>query len=325
MPKQPLFTDDGATDRGFINIRAASSPRLKACREHCEALWEKFEPFADNEFRTELRRDFDARYWEMHLTTYFIDRGFEVHCPKPGPDVGIDYRGQRIWFEATSPGRGADNSPDQVPTLKLDGTVNDVPNDQILLRYLNSVSDKHLRQRALWLAKDTISEKDAFVIALNPRGTGFDYADTSPARILQVAYPLGPAYVTFNKETMKATGSGYAHRADIAKAKGKAVQTGVFYQATYHGLSALLCSRVDVGNLPDETGADFQLVPNPYADVPLANCFRLNGTYFRTIIKKSGSSVVAETTRGSRGDDSFLATLWHCARNRTPWLTRSRP
>src|SRR6266404_1648157 len=88
----PLFTNKEASDPGYRNIRDSTDPRMKLAKWHCEYLWMFFERHADNEFRTELRRTFDARYWEMYLTTSLILAGFEVTCPKPGPDVGIIYR-----------------------------------------------------------------------------------------------------------------------------------------------------------------------------------------------------------------------------------------
>lgn len=92
-----LFTNEEATDLGYINIRAATDGPLKSARWHCEYLWQFFERHADPEFKIELRRDFNARYWEMYLTTALVLAGYEVTCPKPGPDVGIVHRRQRIW------------------------------------------------------------------------------------------------------------------------------------------------------------------------------------------------------------------------------------
>ena len=141
MPNLPLFTDDLATDQGYINVRAAGDDRMRGVRENCELLWEFYEEHADNEFRTELRSNFDVRYWEMYLTTTLLLEGYEVKCPKPGPDVGIEIDGVRIWFEATSPTRGADGAADQVPEAKFDGKAYDVPNEKLVLRYLNSISE----------------------------------------------------------------------------------------------------------------------------------------------------------------------------------------
>ena len=201
----PLFMDGEASDPAYRNIRDAKDGPLRLARSHCEYLWIFFQYHADPEFRTELKSNFDQRYWEMYLTTSLILAGYEVTCPKPGPDVGITYRGQRIWFEATSPTRGADGAPDQIPEMKVtapgeDPVVYDVPNEKIVLRYLNSISGKYKDQYANWLKKGIVSDKNAFVIAVNPREIPFEYADTSPPRILQAGYTVGAPYISINRE-----------------------------------------------------------------------------------------------------------------------------
>jgi hypothetical protein len=42
----------------------------------------------------------------------------------------------------------------------------------------------------------------------------------------------------------------------------------------------LLCSRAEIANHRGELDGDYQLVPNPHADVPLPATFRLRGTYY---------------------------------------------
>ena len=101
--RTPLFTNDEASEPGYRNVRDAKDGPLYAARVHCEYFWFLFQRYADSEFRVELRSNFNARYWEMYLTTSFILAGCDVTCPKPGPDVGIIHKGKRIWFEAVSP------------------------------------------------------------------------------------------------------------------------------------------------------------------------------------------------------------------------------
>jgi hypothetical protein len=179
-----LFSNEEASDPGYRNIRDGSDRRLKLAKWHCEYLWMRFRPHADNEFRTEIRRTFDARYWEMYLTTSLIFAGFDVTCPKPGPDVGIIFSGQRIWFEAVAPNCGDPGKPDSVPT-KADGLV---PEEKIILRYLNGSSTKYKDQYPKWLANGTVSEKDAMVYAINPWAIPFDHSDGDPPRILDRIY-----------------------------------------------------------------------------------------------------------------------------------------
>jgi hypothetical protein len=139
--RNPLFEEGEDAEAAYRNIRDAKSGRLYSARGLCEYLWIVFERHADPEFRKELKSNFNARFWEMYLTASFIFAGFEVTCPKPGPDVGIMYRGQRIWFEAVSPTAGNPDSLDYIPAPKM-GEVSDVPNEKMVLRYLNSISEK---------------------------------------------------------------------------------------------------------------------------------------------------------------------------------------
>jgi hypothetical protein len=99
---------------------------------------------------------------------------------RPGPDVGIMYEGRRIWFEATSPTCGTPGSPDYAGG-PIEGPV---PEEKIILRYLNSISTKHKDQYANWVKKGIVFEKDAFVIAINPWAIPWDHRDGDPPRIL---------------------------------------------------------------------------------------------------------------------------------------------
>jgi hypothetical protein len=215
----------------------------------------------------------------MYLAAALIDQGFEICCPKPGPDVGIMFEGRRVWFEATSPTRGADGTLDQVPQLRDEGSFF-VPTVKLILRYLNKISDKQ-RQYRNWLQKGIVQPDDAFVVALNPRKLGYEHADTNPPRILQAAFPIGSMYVSLDRETLDVAKVGYQFRDAINKEAGATVSSGVFHRKEYANLSGLLCSRVDPVNRPGRMGQDFQLVPNPEATTQLPARFRLRGTYFR--------------------------------------------
>jgi hypothetical protein len=289
----PLFPNDEATDPGYRNIRDAKKGPLDFARWHCQYLWRVFERHADKEFRKELRSTFDARYWEMYLTTSLIFAGYSVTCPKPGPDVGIIFEGQRIWFEATSPTRGAPGKPDSVGEV----VYGQVPEDKITLRYLNSISTKYDEQYANWLKKGIVSDKDAFVIAINPWAIPFDRTDGNPPRILRAGYTVGAPYVEVDPTTVKAVASGYYFSNFIEKAAkeagkdGATIPKGVFQIEQYRGLSGLLCSRAEAANRPSQMGADFQLAPNPHAAVPLPNSFRLRGVYFDVKAEGSGYKV----------------------------------
>jgi hypothetical protein len=293
MSQMPFFGDQRGSDPAYVNTRDVDNCFARRGRENCERLWEIYEPYADPDFLTEIADHFDTRYWEMYLTVSLIEQGYEVSCPKPGPDVGVVFNGARIWFEATCPTRGADGALDQVPEHQ-DGVVKTVPNEKMALRYLNSISDKYHRQYAAWIKNGIVKRTDAFVIAINPRQLGFEFGDANPPRILQAAFAIGNPYAAIDPKTMKIIKTGYQFRDSIQKASGATVPTGVFHQSDYAGLSGLLCSRVDVATQPEKLGTDFQLVPNPKARAPLWTEFRLRGTYFRIDRTDDGYVAVPE-------------------------------
>ncbi len=297
-----FFSSEPDADLSYRNIREATNDFTRAAREKCEALWELYEPYADKEFLIEIRNNFDARYWEMYLTTFLIQEGYKVVCPKPGPDVGIMFEGRRIWFEATAPTRGAVGAPDQVPEAKLTRlgetpVFQDTPNERMILRYLNSISEKYNKQYPNWLKSKIVGSDDAFVIAINPRRLGHEFGDTVPPRILQAAFAIGAPYAVINSRTMEQVSAGYQFRDKIIKNSGKPVSTGVLHLEEYSGLSSLLCSRVDAVNQPNEMGADFQLVPNPWARAPLPQSFRLKGTFFQIQHKDDDLVAIPEINR----------------------------
>lgn len=267
-------------DPAYISTRDCVNEAARKARQNCEMLWEIYEPYADNEFCVEFKNSFDARYWEMYLTVSLIQIGFEVHCPKPGPDVGILFEGKRIWFEATTALRGADGHADQVPPIQFGAVVAyEVPNERMILRYLNAIRAKYGQYQS-WLKQGTVTTDEIFVVAINPRKLDHDIADTVPPRILQAAFPIGHQYMTIDRATTRVIDSGFQFRDVITKSNNAPVATGIFLTDEYPGLSGLLCSRIDVCNQPRDMGADFQLVPNPRARSPLPRDFRLRGTYF---------------------------------------------
>jgi hypothetical protein len=172
-----------------------------------------------------------------------------------------------------------------------------VPEEKIVLRYLNSISTKHKDQYSKWLAKGTISDKDAIIYAINPWAIPFDHRDSDPPRILQAGYTAGPPNVSVDVKAMKIVESGYEFRGFIQKARkeegkeGTKIPTGVFQQKEYAWLSGLLCSRAEAVNRPSEMGSDFQLAPNLNATVRLPQDFRLRGTYYTTKRVENGYQV----------------------------------
>jgi type I restriction enzyme S subunit len=184
-----LLTPGPASDPWYSGLRDATDARTVEIREWCEALWARHQTYADTHFLVQIRQNFHARFWEMYLTVTLLELGHRIACPKPmGPDVGIEIDGRRVWFEAVAPKPG--DGGDKVPPMALN-QFQPVPNEQLVLRYLNAIDSKLTGQLPRWRAAGIVADGDALVIAINPRSLGRDVVDSAPPRILQAAFPMG--------------------------------------------------------------------------------------------------------------------------------------
>lgn len=89
MAARAIFTD-GEAETAYSNVRAARNEYTSAGRRLTEELWELYEPYADAEFLTEIRTNFESRFWEMYLAVTLIsaERQRQLgpeHSPGPHP------------------------------------------------------------------------------------------------------------------------------------------------------------------------------------------------------------------------------------------------
>ncbi|WP_292377550.1 hypothetical protein [Mesorhizobium sp.] len=115
-----IFDFDGPNmNKGFINLRAAEHPEEKRLHSIIEGMWERYEPYADPDFRDGFARDVDARFWEMYLGWTFLEAGHallptsERLRERGQPDLCVLTDSGRIWIEAIAPDEG-NPGPDQV-------------------------------------------------------------------------------------------------------------------------------------------------------------------------------------------------------------------
>ena len=159
MPK--LFDPPiAATDEDYL---ALQRPEYADRREFMEQQWLRFEPLADNDFRTQLGANFPQRFWEFYLACTFIDEGFDVRSASAGPDVRITQDGRTVWVEAIAPTRG--HGPDAVPEI-VNGVVTRVPNEQFILRLSAAIMEKFNKYKQ-YRTNGTVGPDDPYVIAIN--------------------------------------------------------------------------------------------------------------------------------------------------------------
>ena len=256
-------TDIKVEDPSYENLRDGTNPAEIAGKELTEALWEQFQPFSDVNFSEELAIDFDARFWEMDLTVELLKQGLDVSCPKPGPDVCVTDKGQRLWFEAICPKAGS--GADEVPSPMVGG-ITKVPEDQIKLRYTSAIQEKFTKY-AKYCAKGIIGKDEPYVIAINSCQIPSARADFHPPRIVRTVFPIGGEVLKVNRGTGETTVS-FEFSATVQKASGTEIDIQYFIDPKYSGISGILFSYSDCCNRPASQN-DWVFIHNPLASNPV--------------------------------------------------------
>ena len=268
----PLFSLGDAPDAAYRNLSSDTpSPPARVCRVFAEELWERYHPYADKHFLSEIRRDFHARFWEMYLTCALLEHGprlgYAVACHKPGPDVLLEFKDRCIWIEAITATDGDPAKPDSVghPDPAKTGQI---PDEKIVLRYTNAIDAKY-RKYLEYLEKGIVAEEDSYLIAVNGYPLSYGWADPEIPRILKAVFPLGHLQFIFDRKTLKRVETKHQFRPAIFKSSGKDVSTAGFMSEQYAGISGILYSRANAYMTARPLGSDFLIAHNPMAGHPV--------------------------------------------------------
>ena len=266
MKQLPFFLTDGTCEPAYENLRDLS--KIAHHRKFVESLWATYAPYADVHFLADARTHLQERFWEMYLGCTVIHKGYSLCSPSgKGPEFYCQVDNSRCWFEAIAPGPG--DGPDSVPEMEYGASVaTKVPEDEILLRLRHAIREKYLKYEG-YLRDNVLSKSDAYVIAINSKRIRPLVLDSTLPLIVKAVFPFGNLAVSIDTRTGKVADQYHLHRDRIMKQSGNPVSTNVFLDEHFSGISAILYSSVDVANYPQSLGADFRLVHNPLANVPL--------------------------------------------------------
>ena len=293
-----LFTDGiVAQDPVYNLIRdERNDQRTIESRVFTDEMWEKYQPYADPNFRQEIQIDFHARFWEMYLTCACLDKSLPVRrrISVQGPDVLIQDEMSNIWIEAIAPSRGAEKNPDRVPDYKFNGTAQNVPNDQIILRYRHAIAEKFDNKYQQYLSDSVIDSSDPYIIAINScKIFEAGIADTDPPRIIKAVFPIGYQRITITRDTMNIVDSGFQFRPAIERTSGELISTNLFVDKMYECLSGILISHASGIRLIKPLGADFIFIHNPLAKNPAPLGFFKIGREYTACENPDGSYTVS--------------------------------
>jgi len=269
-----IFDFDGPNlDRGFANLREPEHSVEQELHELIERMWERYEPYADPDFRHGFARDVDGRFWEMYLGCALLDAG-RILLPvserlRDGgqPDLCVLTDEGRIWIEAIAPddgGTGPDAIARPVP-MNEGGGLSAAPLRQAQLRTTSAFWTK-FRKVQQYLRQGVIGENDVRIIAISASRFGV-YVPEHPPLIMTSLFPIGDAYITIDRETDEVVDQGFHAAPEIARQRTPIPRTA-FLDPAFADASGVLWSRVSLGNL-SRRARPLTYVHNPLATRPL--------------------------------------------------------
>lgn len=263
-------------DLGYLNLRAQKHKDEQAINAALEALWAKYEPYADKDFAAKFARQPDEHFWEMYLTVSLLDAGKKVRPRSEltkterdtGPDICILEEGRKVWIECVAPGTGTDGHPDSVPELAGRRTVHAAPRRQVELRITSSLLQKRGKFRGYREMK-IVSPDDVAIIAFSGANFWMQSSTIGLPPALSAVYPVGDEYFVVAKDTFEIVKSGYHYTTKIPRKGGPDIARTAFLSDDYADISGLVWSRRTLGSFVGRKD-DFVYVHNVSAAKPLA-------------------------------------------------------
>jgi hypothetical protein len=256
--KKPLFLPKPPDGSNVVyqTLFNASQRRAAIARETCELLWQDFHDLADTNFVDVLPYDFHRRWFEMYLGVALRRAGLDVTAPKPGPDFRIAVDGRPVYIEAIAPTPGHPLHADAVQQpVYTDANGNPVvaavPRLADAFRKKADVFDRYR-------SKGYVKQGDSCIIAINLRDVPHAWADAEEFWF-RALYGVGDRFVVIDRAG-GATMAGREHRGLLNRAGGAVEDVAPLLNTDRAGISGVLGSAADVGNVPNPLGDDFLLM-----------------------------------------------------------------
>ena len=256
-----FFIRGNGSDLGYLNVR--DSAHHQDTRQFIDSLWERYKPLADTHFRTDAKNHFLERFWEMYVAVTLMERGLKLfRVGGEGPEFYFEISQRRVFVEAVAPGAGT--GPDQVPGPQYGVVITKTPTEKIMLRFTNALVEKRKKYLKA-LRKNILSPDDSYLLAINSRGIHHGAGGNTMPYFVQAFLPFGLLAVALDPKTGSILDSFHQYRDTVPKESGENISTKAFLDPEFQFVSAVLHSRVDCVNCPNELGADFCILHNPSA------------------------------------------------------------
>ena len=195
----------------------------------------------------------------MWLTVYFLRAGYNVECPKPGPDIRIELEGQTVWIEAVCATAGQEGKPDSVPK-PVHGQFGKTPMIPYTLRVTNALQVKANAFEG-YITQGIVRKEDLAVIAINVHEVGLGPWLRDVMKL--ALYGLGDLAVRFDRFTKEFVDTRHQEVDSILKGATKAsVNARPFLDSSMAHISAAWGFMGCAANSSAEITADCIQSPN---------------------------------------------------------------
>lgn len=262
-------------------------------RDWLESIWAQYELYADVNFQSEFKKQFNQRSWELHLGSVLLNRGYTLgNHTNSGPDFKILYKDKNIWIEAIAVEKG--EGKDKVPNIEYEKEM-DVPEKEMLLRLASGLREKY-RKYLSYLKNNLVGQNDPFVIAIDR--SPLEHTDPQIPLILKCLFAIGhqALFIKREKPQVKTEGSTWSAREKVNKISGSEVEMLLFRDSSFEGISAVIYTNQNILNSPrdpKQMGDNFVIVHNPFAKNPLPENFLKFGDVWR----QKGNSLIKERNK----------------------------
>lgn len=279
-----FYGRDVVTNPLYCKIRSERSRFDRKAKRLTERMWANCCQFIDaNAVERARTDDFYPVWWELYVAYALSRAGVSLVPSKERPCVGrglpdLLAANPRIWIEAVmpQPGTGADaliEPPDD------SNAAFSVPAVEFVLRLRTAVQEKSAKLYQ-YIKDGTIQPSEATVIAVSGARLPFRFTDYPVPNIVRAVLGVGNLQIHIGIATNKVLGTSVEYRDHVLKKSEAHVSTDFFLQEESAHVSAVLYSPCDCVNYPRKPGADFILVHNPSATVPLTDDWLPAGTQY---------------------------------------------
>ena len=236
--------------------------------------------FVDPKTSERVVQHLPSVFWELYLARALRAHGVSIvrqvrsKAKQKGPDLLAD--SPKVWIEAMVAGGGTGPDALQSPPELL---ASDVPNEQFIMRLTNAFKCK-AKAFKKYIEDGDVATTDATVIAISGAELPFSFNERPTPRIVEALLAVGHHVLSLDKATGKAIGRHAEFRDSVRKRNGEPVPTDGFLNSEHRHISAVIYSCADWLNGVTSPGAEFVVVHNPCATVPLPDAWFKAGTEY---------------------------------------------